>query len=117
METAPKLTFKYGWDERDEVETPMKGCRSDGIVLCEDGKAYSVYFIDPIRLEQDLEAEVECGSPFLAPPGLIVLPELTRSAMESAIAPLWKQRYFGALERLSEESHQDAELISHKILA
>ena len=73
METAPKLTFKYGWDERDEVETPMKGCRSDGIVSCGDGKTYSVYFIEPIRLEQDLEAEVEYGSPFLAPPGLIVL--------------------------------------------
>jgi hypothetical protein len=88
METAPKLTFKYGWDERDEVETPMKGCRSDGIVRCADGKTYSVYFIDPIRLQQDLEAEVECGFPFLAPPGLIVMPELTRSAMENAIAPV-----------------------------
>jgi hypothetical protein len=101
------------------VETPMKGCRSDGIVLCGDGKAYSVYFIDPIRLEQDLEAEVECGSPFLAPPGLIVLPELTKSAMENAIALLWKQGYFDALKPLSEveESHQDAELIYHKILA
>ncbi|MEH1937445.1 MAG: hypothetical protein V7L14_27815 [Nostoc sp.] len=42
METAPKLTFKYGWDERDEVETPMKGCRSDGIVCCGDGKSYCV---------------------------------------------------------------------------
>lgn len=30
METAPKLVLKYGWDERDDVETPMKGCRNDG---------------------------------------------------------------------------------------
>ncbi|MDB9512638.1 hypothetical protein PN499_15730 [Kamptonema animale CS-326] len=51
METVPKLTFKYGWDERDEVETPMKGCRSDGIVSLADGKTYCVYFIDPIRLQ------------------------------------------------------------------
>jgi hypothetical protein len=110
METAPKLTFKYGWDERDEVETPMKGCRSDGIVSLSDGKAYSVYFIDPVRLQQDLEEEVELGSPFLAPPGLIVIPELTRSAMENAIEQLWKQGYFDALQPLSEveESHQAA---------
>ncbi|AFY80072.1 hypothetical protein [Oscillatoria acuminata] len=100
METAPKLIFKDGWDERDEVETPMKGCRSDGIVDCADGRSYSVYFIDPIRLEQDLEAEVECGSPFLAPPGLIVIPEVTRTAMETAIAQLWKQGYFEALQPL-----------------
>ena len=37
METLPKLMFKYGWDERDEVETLMKGCRSDGLVFCEGG--------------------------------------------------------------------------------
>lgn len=100
METAPKLIFKDGWDERDEMETPMKGCRSDGIVDCGDGRTYSVYFIDPIRLEQDLEAEVECGSPFVALPGLIVLPEVTRTAMETAIAQLWKQGYFEALQPL-----------------
>jgi hypothetical protein len=27
-----KLTFKYGWEEKDDEETPMKGYRSDGIV-------------------------------------------------------------------------------------
>lgn len=102
MKTAPKLIFKDGWDERDEVETPMKGCRSDGVVDCGDGTTYSVYFIDPIRLEQDLEAEVECGSPFLAPPGLIVVPEVTRTAMETAIAQLWKQGYFEALQPLQQ---------------
>lgn len=124
METGPKLTFKYGWDERDEVETPMKGCRSEGIVSLSDGKAYSVYFIDPIRLQQDLESEVEFGSSFLAPPGLIVIPELTRNAMENAIpslrdatrtvsfanAQLWKQGYFDALKPNAEvkELHQMA---------
>ena len=102
METAPKLIFKDGWDERDEVETSMKGCRSDGIVDCGDGRSYSVYFIDPIRLEQDLEEEVECGSPFLAPPGLIVVPEVTRTAMETAIGQLWKQGYFEALQPLQQ---------------
>jgi hypothetical protein len=107
MKDAPKLTFKYGWDERDEVETPMKGCRSDGIVHCADGKTYSVYFIDPIRLQQDLEAEMECGYPFLAPPALIVVPELTRLSMENAITQLWKQGYFNAFTPLTEasESH------------
>ncbi|WP_292835254.1 hypothetical protein [Nostoc sp. JL33] len=60
-------------------------------------------------MQQDLELEVELGSAFLAPPGLIVIP-LTSSAMENAIAQLWKQGYFGALKLLAEveESHQVA---------
>lgn len=58
----------------------------DRMVSLSDGKAYSVYFIDSIRMQQDLDSEVELGSPFLAPPGLIVIPELSRSAMENAIA-------------------------------
>ena len=31
MANYPELTFKYGWNDKDEVETPMKGYRSDGI--------------------------------------------------------------------------------------
>ena len=58
----------------------------NGIVSLSDGKAYSVYFIDSIRLQQDLDSEVELGSLFLAPPGLIAIPELSRSAIENAIA-------------------------------
>ncbi len=85
MANYPKLTFKYGWDEKDEEETPMKGYRSDGILENQEGEMYRVYFIDPVRLQQDLEAERELGSPFLAEPGLIILPEVTREAMENAV--------------------------------
>ncbi len=44
----PKLTFKYGWDDRDDEEASMKGYRSDGIVQSPEGEMYPVYFIDPI---------------------------------------------------------------------
>jgi hypothetical protein len=99
----PKLTFKYGWDDRDDEETLMKGYRSDGIVESLEGEVYSVYFIDPIRLQQDLEAEEELGSTFLAEPGLIVLPSVTRKAMENAVRQLWKQGYFESLKPLKPE--------------
>ena len=64
-----------------------------------------------------IEAEVEIGSPFLASPGLIVLPELTRNAMENTIVQLWKQGYFDALKPITElkKSHPETDLISHKI--
>lgn len=91
MSDYPKLTFKYGWDDKDEEETPMKGYRSDGIVQSAEGEMYPVYFIDPVRLQQDLEAETENGSPFLTEPGLIVLPEVTLEAMENVVKKLWRQ--------------------------
>ncbi|MEM9543920.1 MAG: hypothetical protein AAGA60_31110 [Cyanobacteria bacterium P01_E01_bin.42] len=106
METKPTLIFKYGWDERDDMETPMKGCRNDGIVKDPNGLSYSVYFIDPVRLQQDLDEEVELGSPFLAFPGLIIVPELTKTAMENAILQLWKQGYFKSLKPLDETSER-----------
>ena len=96
----PRLTFEYGWNERDDEETLLKGCRSDGIVTLSNGQKYAVYFTDPIRLQQDLEEEVELGDAFFAPPGLIVIPELTRTAMENAVWKLWQQGYFDKLQPL-----------------
>jgi len=102
----PKLTFKYGWDNKDEEETPRKGYRSDGIVETSEGE-YAVYFIDPIRLQQDLEAETELGTPFLAEPGLIILPEVTLAAMEKAVRQLWEQGYFESLKPLKAETEKE----------
>jgi len=101
-----KLTFKYGWEEKDDEETPMRGYRSDGIVKTPEGE-YPVYFIDPIRLQQDLEAETELGTPFLAQPGLIILPEVTLESMENAVRQLWKQGYFESLQCLKAEKEPE----------
>ncbi|MBD2777128.1 hypothetical protein [Iningainema tapete] len=105
----PKLTFKYGWDDRDDEETSMKGYRSDGVVQSAEGEMYPVYFIDPIRLQQNLEAEDELGSAFLAEPGLIILPEVTREAMENVVRQLWEQGYFECLKPLKPEAEETKE--------
>jgi hypothetical protein len=107
MADYPKLTFKYGWDDRDDEETPMKGYRSDGIVQSSEGEIYSVYFIDPVRLQQDLEAESELGNIFLAEPGLIILPEVNREAMENAVRQLWEQGYFKFLKSVEIETEKE----------
>ena len=52
MTNQIQLIFQYGWEEKDDEETPMKGYRSDGIVKTREGE-YPVYFIAPIRLQQD----------------------------------------------------------------
>jgi hypothetical protein len=107
MADYPKLTFKYGWDDRDEEETPMKGYRSDGIVQSSEGEIYSVYFIDTVRLQQDLEAESESGNAFLAEPGLIILPEVNRESMENAVRKLWEQGYFKFFKSLEVEAEKE----------
>jgi hypothetical protein len=106
MTNLIQLTFKYGWEEKDDEETPMKGYRSDGIVKTPEGE-YPVYFIDPIRLQQDLEAETELGTPFLAEPGLIILPEVTREGMERAVIQLWQKGYFESLKSLKAEAEKE----------
>lgn len=108
MAELPKLTFREGWDLRDEVETPMKGYRSDGVVLAANGKKYPVYFIDPVRLQQELEAEIEAGTPFWAEPGLIVVPEVTREAMENAIKKLWHRGYFCSFDAIAPSAESAA---------
>ena len=115
MTNYPELTFTYGWNDKDEVETPMKGYRSDGIVHSPEGEMYPVYFIDPVRLQQDLEAEAELGSPFLAEPGLIILPEVTREAMENAVRQLWKQGYFQSVKALKVEAKKETTTCSRAI--
>ena len=112
MNDQIKLTFKYGWGEKDDQETSMKGYRSDGIVETPKGR-YPVYFIDPIRLQQDLEAEAELGTPFFAEPGLIILPEITRESMEKAVIELWEQGYFQSFKSLR-SGIREGNLVSKK---
>lgn len=95
--SGPTLTFRYGFDHDDEIDTPLKGYRSDAIVVAPDGQEYTVYFYDPVRLRQDLEEEIKNGRPYVAEPGLIILPQVTRQAMESAVQELWLQGYFAML--------------------
>ncbi|MEC4817065.1 MAG: hypothetical protein SAK29_27920 [Scytonema sp. PMC 1069.18] len=116
MADYPKLIFKYGWDDKDEAETPMKGYRSDGIVHSPDGEMYPVYFIDPVRLQQDLEAETELGSPFLAETGLIILPEVTREAMENAVRQLWAKGFFQSVKSLKVEAEKETTTCSKAIV-
>ena len=60
-------------------------------------KAGQVFFYDPIRLAQDLETDARFGEPFIAKPGLIVIPSVTLEYMEKAVKILYKKGYFNTL--------------------
>jgi hypothetical protein len=92
--SRPQLTFKEKFDERLAFEVSQKGwCGIAAVELPEGGKV-DVFFYSPTRLAQDLEADSKAGHPFVAEPGLIVVPDVTLAHMEAAIEQLYRQGYF-----------------------
>src|SRR5688572_29899187 len=94
------VIFPEGYDARREYETPMRGYLSDVVVQLEDGSRYQLSFIDPVRLQQDLEAEAQTGATYFAEPNLIVLPEVTTEAIIKAAEGLVKEKFFNHLKPL-----------------
>jgi hypothetical protein len=91
------LVFPIGFTNRDASEAASRGYLSH--VLVEVGDLlYPVFFYDPVRLRQDLEAYVENDSPFLAEPGMIVVPDVTLDAMKVAVERLQKEGFFEHLK-------------------
>ena len=74
------IAFPEGYEERLEFETPSKGYLRDVVVHLEDGSSYRLFFIDPVRLEQDLQIEAANGREYYTEPGLVVLREVTTAS-------------------------------------
>jgi hypothetical protein len=97
------VVFPEWYDERCELEVPAKGWLQGVEVRLEDGSRYKLFFIDPVRLGQDLEEEVRLQRPYFAEPGLVVLPEVTTEAVRQAVAGLWRDGFFEHLRPLPQE--------------
>jgi hypothetical protein len=96
----PKLLLPEWFDDRSEFETPFRGYLDHVEVELEDGSRYSVIFIDPTRLQQNLEGEVEMGRPYFAEAGMIVLPEVTLEKARAVIKYLAAEGFFAKLKPL-----------------
>src|SRR5258705_9349506 len=57
-----------------------------------EGGRVDVFFYSPTRLAQDLEADTKAGHPYVAEPGLVVVPEVTLPYMEAAVEQLYRHR-------------------------
>jgi hypothetical protein len=90
----PQLIFPDWFDERAESEAVDRGYLSHITVRADDGRTFPVTFICPVRLQQELATMSEHGRPWLAEIGMIVLPEVSRPAMESAVADLARRGFF-----------------------
>ena len=104
MSSSPSLILPDGFDEQALFELPFKGWLS-AYVESEEGCRYPVYFSDPIRLQQDLDEEVQLGKPYFTMPGLIILPEVTMAAIEEAVQLLWARGFFVSLKAEQHEAH------------
>lgn len=96
----PIVIFPDWYDDRAKAETPLKGWLSQVVVEVEDGSRYPVSFIDPVRLQQDMEEYAKQGTCYFSEPGLIVLSEVTTNAVRQAVVELWRQGYFEHLKPL-----------------
>jgi hypothetical protein len=91
------VLFPADYDAQSEYETPLRGYLSEVEVEL-DGLRYRVFFIDPIRLEQELKANAGSGRCYFAEPNLIVLPEVTTESIKKAVEGLARDGYFQHLK-------------------
>jgi hypothetical protein len=90
----PTLIFPPWIDERAKAEAPARGYLSGAVVRCHDEREFPVFFVDPVRLRQELDDNAAAGQPWFAEPNLIVLPEVSVSAMNAAVRALWDAGFF-----------------------
>ena len=93
---GPRVIFPEGFDERAALEISLKGWLGVQVELA-DGCRYTVYFSDPLRLQQDVDEAVQSGKPCFAEPGLVIVPEVTVETIQDAVQFLWQQGFFTSL--------------------
>lgn len=99
----PTLQFVTEFSERDAEEARARGYLSHVVVQFDGDRLYPVLFYDPVRLQQDLEEDAKFGHPFIAEPGMIIVPEVTREAMTYAVEHLAQEGFFEHLRPVTPE--------------
>ena len=94
--THPRVRFPRGLDGQAEFEMGLRGC-CEAEVEMTDGKRYALVFMNPERVQQELRDNTILGEPWLASPGLVVVPEVTAEAVRTAVCGLWRRGYFARL--------------------
>lgn len=90
-----KLLFTEVFDQHLAFDVEQKGWCDIAFVELPDGSRVKVFFYDPIRLSQDLENSL-LPEGYIAEPGMIVIPRVTREYMEKAVNRLFEQGFFSS---------------------
>ena len=78
----------------DSFEIKSKGWLSNVRVELENGSTHELTIYDPVRLRQDLEAEVAGGKAGIIEKGLLVVPEVTKECIEKIISQAFREKFF-----------------------
>ncbi|MEO5858042.1 MAG: hypothetical protein ABIR33_03745 [Pyrinomonadaceae bacterium] len=103
----PKLHFTNGPFNEYEWEVKLKGWFSGVTVELEGSAFYAVHFYDPVRLSQELQAQLEGiakgwnSDPYIADVAMIVVPEITESNIRLAVQRLFDANWFDRFVPLS----------------
>jgi len=97
VEKSITILFPPDYDAQSEFETPLRGYLSEVEVELE-GLRYRLFFIDPVRLEQELKANIVSGRSYFAEANLIVLPEVSTEAIKKAVEGLARDGFFQHLK-------------------
>lgn len=86
--------FPEHYDDRGEWEAEAKGWLQGVEVEMPDGHRYPLFFYDPVRLAQDLEARRTDPPALVAEPGMVIVPEVTRATILDAVTGLARATFF-----------------------
>ena len=78
----PTIHYPHDYTPEQEYEYQAKGRLVLNIRI--NQRAHTLTFYDPVRLQQDIAAELELGTPFYEA-NLVVLPSLTHANIERFI--------------------------------
>ncbi|HEY7405681.1 MAG TPA: hypothetical protein VIB39_19305 [Candidatus Angelobacter sp.] len=95
-----RLIFTEEFTEELADIVEMKGWCGLGMVELPNGTRFDVLFIEPTRLQSDLESHLRSGRVCVAEPGMIVIPKVTRDYMDAAVQELYKSGYFNSLKSI-----------------
>lgn len=99
------ILFPEEFDARSALEANERGYLSHVIVSMSDRSRYPIFFIEPIRLKQELEICCTLGDRFFAEVGLVVVPDLSLETLTAAVRRLIEKGYFGFLRTIDDASN------------
>lgn len=96
--TSPyTVRFPDGYDAYVEHEHYSKGYLADVTVCLADGRSFELFFVDAVRLRQDLEERGRRGNAYFAVPNMVVLEQVTAAEVSRAVDGLVKEGFFDEL--------------------
>ena len=84
------------------IEADERGYMSHVVVSFANGSRYPVFFVEPVRLQQELEQSCKTGQRQFVEVGLVVVPDLRLETLKTTVQTLIDKRYFDFLRTIDE---------------